>query len=467
MRVRFVHPAIGEATTSIPEGRDVVLGRPGADADIELTWDTRVSRRHACLWRADGKLWFLDLDSHNGSWRGRERLVGPVQVDMHMSILIGETVLERVPPTQRAPLQLDFVDKGAGLEPDPTPAVASPSQPEMPTADLASIANEPTQALRPVVAPTPPPPAPKQVAVHTPIRLDGRRVVGFVDRPALDRLWREGLSRGGLFVAADPSTELGREVSIHIDTPAGVISAPGVVVSVLSEEQAQSAGMVPGVGVDVRWPRAHRDAVEAYLSGAREALDFAAPEADGDAAGMMREVQRLMRGYEANSYYSALDLESTVKADRIEARMQELADLMSRAQDTVAPPQQARLRIARAALRRIRRVLLNPTARLEHDFRIGVVDAKRRIAEASHGGPDVQTLRRTYNAVCAEQVAEAARLTREAYARAQEGELDAAARLARQAYQLNPFFIELEAVIAGWDRSGRTNEPPTDPWGRR
>ena len=45
----------------MPNG-GLVVGRKGGDADVEVGWDTLVSRRHGQFWQQKGVVWYRDLD---------------------------------------------------------------------------------------------------------------------------------------------------------------------------------------------------------------------------------------------------------------------------------------------------------------------------------------------------------------------------------------------------------------------
>lgn len=458
MRIRFIHPAIGQATTWIPRDRDVVVGRPGVDADIELTWDSRISRRQACLWQADGALWFLDLDSHNGSWVGRDRLRGPVKLEIGTSILLGETVLQRISSEAPRALKLEY-DAPRALVPDLSAIIEPPpARVEPDTMDLSGMTSDVTTTLR---ALTPPTAIPSQENEDG-LRFEGAaHVAGKVNRTELLQLWREGLRRDGLYVNAATPPPPGTNVSIELQTPGGPLSLKGRVVSVLSPEQANSAGMSPGAGIDVRWSRGQRDALEAYLQ-----FDRKRPTGDrdeGPGANRVQEIleiaRTLIRAYEADSFYAALGLLPSARRDAVSDRNDELLASIESAYRQASPPQQARLQTARAALARMRRVLLNDDARLEHDFRMGFIDAERRLGAVEAGRVDIQTLRQSFNRVQPTAVAEAARLTREAFASNQAGEQRTALHLAQRAYHLNPFFVELKDIITGWQKALEGAQP--------
>ena len=87
-------------------GSTVTFGRDRNNS-ICLSWDHRVSRHHARLWRA-GENWILeDLGSTNGTYVGDYRLEGPVAIVPGHTFRVGRTQLElRVRETPAPPAEL-------------------------------------------------------------------------------------------------------------------------------------------------------------------------------------------------------------------------------------------------------------------------------------------------------------------------------------------------------------------------
>ncbi|MBI4816526.1 MAG: FHA domain-containing protein [Deltaproteobacteria bacterium] len=88
-KVRVRHPAIGDFAFTVT-GKGVVVGRRGGGADIDLGWDSRVSRRHGRFWTEDGQVLFEDLSSRNGSFIGPKR-VSEARLLVGDSIILGDT----------------------------------------------------------------------------------------------------------------------------------------------------------------------------------------------------------------------------------------------------------------------------------------------------------------------------------------------------------------------------------------
>jgi hypothetical protein len=145
VRLKLLHPAIGLAALPLREGETLVFGRGGADVD--LGWDTQVSRRHARVGLRGGHVYVEDLSSRNGTWIGRARLHGPRALDMGEEVLIGDTVLRVAPANEADPFcevtdaELDGYaeDLGFGAPPDATSATRDLRQT---TADLRVVSDD-------------------------------------------------------------------------------------------------------------------------------------------------------------------------------------------------------------------------------------------------------------------------------------------------------------------------------------
>lgn len=527
-----MHPAIGEFTVSLHPGEEIVVGRAAAETDIEVSWDRRISRRHARLWAEDGAVWFEDLGSRNGSWQGTEPLVGPNRLRPGSSVVLGETILiipdvlseldakaaesthdglpaidlRSLPSVSTDPLSaledlLGTMDVGrledtdldrqdletlvpwpggrAGeLPPEvaelratrlvPTTAAATPitaPEPVEPPAPPPAILILEPEPARAAPAPEPAPAAPEparrpRLGPDNTVQISGAR-------PALAALWDEDLSKGGLYAESDRPPQVGSYVEIQVDGPGGPLVLHATVVSAVQPEQAAAYGMRPGVGLqltDLKGPK--RQVLEAYVRGHRRDLSGAnTEEVDGPAspeieAALVR-AKKLLTEADRDAYYRGLDLAPECTQQRLRATLDELHATFDTALTAATPPQAARLRAARTVVERLSRILLNPEARLEYDFRAGHVRALERLAlAADKAGPDLATLRRVWNRVAPEKVEEAARLTRKAFSARQEHDLEQAVRHGRQALELNPFFEELKKTVDTWEKLRRETSSP-------
>ena len=70
------HPKISRRRLKMREGQRVIVGRNGADAQLQLEWDHHVSRRHTRLVALQGVLHIEDLGSRNGTYIDGVRIQG-------------------------------------------------------------------------------------------------------------------------------------------------------------------------------------------------------------------------------------------------------------------------------------------------------------------------------------------------------------------------------------------------------
>lgn len=481
MKVRFLHAAIGELALPLRPGGETVVGRAGAAADIELTWDRRISRRHAKLWAEGGYVWFQDLGSRNGSWQGDTRLEGPIRLEPGASVLLGETALV-VPEEQSEPHPRE-VERT--FEHAPTSLVQGIANAVTETTmqlgelvgsrdDLEAVASPQTMDLRmtddmgsgDLPSPEPTPDTALPAPSRRPQLTRPDRVECDVDRGQLGELWSQEISKGGLYVQTATPPPLGSRVEIRLETTAGRISLQSQVVTVVSPERSAAFGMPPGVGLQLSdLSAAKRTAIQDYVSGRTAALGHANTPSGGldaiSVEGALQAARQLLTEADRDALYKSLDVNPTVVDKDLRELLAARQMLFEQALPAATPPQAARLQAALTVLERMRRVLLNPEARLEHDFRAGHVRAPERIAAASeHRGPPLAILRRVWNRVAPEQVDEAARLTRKAFAARQEQDLGRAVRYGRRALELNPFFEELKKTVDAWERLQREAERP-------
>ena len=71
----------------------LVIGRSQKSADLICSWDSKLSRRHGRVWLEDGKVWYEDLGSSNGSWLDNTRIANKVPLDISREVKLGETCL--------------------------------------------------------------------------------------------------------------------------------------------------------------------------------------------------------------------------------------------------------------------------------------------------------------------------------------------------------------------------------------
>ena len=476
MKVRLLHPAVGEFSFPIDPGGQAVLGRRGAD--VEITWDRRISRRHARVWADGTRLFYEDLGSRNGSFIGSDRLAGTVELNPGMSVLLGETALLVPDRTERddiADLDQTFEAPAADLGLPETPIKTQDLLPQplhlsedlgLPRAVSASTEDMPAESAKPKTAEA----FVKETQRSYP-RLVGERLaqVELRDREDLRQLWAHDISKGGVFIKTDNPPPTGTRLEVQLMTPDGALSLYGQVVHIVDEASAERFNMPAGVGVQfVDLNADKRRAIQEYVDGLQQelisVLEPAQDLPDARVDDLVVEARKFLEAAENDQLYRALDIEPTASNAAIDRRVKELHKDLSQALANVPPPQQARLEAAQGVLKRIGRLLANEQSRLEYDFRNGYIRPKERLAAAHAGtGPSIELLRRTWNRVSHERVEQAALLTRRAFAARQAKRWDDAIRHAKQALTLNPFFEELEKTLEAWELAARAELAPTFP----
>jgi len=226
----------------------------------------------------------------------------------------------------------------------------------------------------------------------------------------------------------------------------------------VTPEQASAFGMPPGAGLqitDLSGPK--KAALEDYVEGRSVTVGVASAPGRDEAPPVeaaLEQARRLLAKADEEALYAAVGLSPETPTAKVRTELEALADRFKSSMPHAKPPQAARLQAALTVLERLGRVLVNPEARLEYDFRAGHVRAPTRIvAAAERQGPDLATLRRVWNRVHPDKVDEAARLTRKAFAARQEHDLDVAVRYGRRALEMNPFFEELRKTVDAWQRN--------------
>ena len=466
MKVRLMHPAIGELAFPLKSGASLVVGRIGAMTDVEISWDPRISRRHCRLWEQNGRVWFEDLGSRNGSWVAGERVERAVCLNEGASVLIGETVL-LLPDEQAGEIRHLQVRETHERLPNPdevraraaAQATLGLADETHPSRDGTAVYESPTIDLR------------HAGEVGTPSRSSAGRageephfaatdLVLFQarSREEVRELWERDLSKGGLFVPTRNPPERGAVLEVRVETPAGALNLRGTVVHVLSEEAAASFGGRAGVGIqvsDISLPL--REAIDRYLQGvadqfeetAAHPTEALAPEACDEA---LRRARSLLRDAEQRDFYAAVGVHPTAPMDSIRSGVTRMENQLQEALAGVPPPKAARVQAALNLLGRIRRVLTHVHGRLEYDFRNDHIRAQERLAAARTGaGPSLTELREAWNRVFPERVDRAALLTRRAFAARQRQDFRGALDAGHEAMALNPFFEELRHTLGIWE----------------
>ncbi len=233
MRLKLLHPAIGLAALPLREGETLVFGRGGADVD--LGWDTQVSRRHARVGLWGGRVYVEDLASRNGTWIGRARLYGPRALEVGEEVLIGDTVLRVAPANEADPFcevtdaELDTygADLGFGA---PVAASSATRDLRQTTADLRVVSEDLDEPSGPDVSP-PRSSFSSAFAPSTP---------GFAPPP------RNGAVASAGVVPVSPAPP--RRLSLVAPAPT---SSPGVAPGARAASPAPAAAAVPAHSADL------------------------------------------------------------------------------------------------------------------------------------------------------------------------------------------------------------------------
>jgi pSer/pThr/pTyr-binding forkhead associated (FHA) protein len=450
MRLKFIHPAIGEIVFPVQLDSRIVVGRRGGGSGIELNWDKRISRKHAALRiTAAGEIFFMDLGSNNGSFYGDQRIEEEIRFERGMSILIGETVMLVSDDEEELddPFGAESTDKPLetqDLDPEFQPGDQSFEIADMRTAEMRS-----PEADVPILDPIP---APEQIPATTARFVDfGKVEAFFADREAFGIFWRNELSQTGLFVATDRPPHFGCRVDVHIATPDGAIDLTTSVVHVVDQSAARRFRMSPGVGLQVNDLGLElRERLERYARGELSTLSLHTGDVLADADSVLDRAREILTAYDAGRYYEALQIAPDSQPEALAARIQEVESYLTRP-DGLTGPTRARIDAALTVLGKMSAVLGVQQRRLQYDFRSGHVRVGERLKHAYEGtGPSIAELRRAWNLVHPDRVDRSAVLMRQAFAASHQRDLDTAIRYGTEALELNPFFEQLRTYLSQW-----------------
>jgi Tfp pilus assembly protein PilZ len=436
-KIHLMHPAIGKIAVSIPE-QGLVLGRGGGASDLELNWDSRISRRHARVWLIGKEIWLEDLKSRNGCWFGQERIEVPIRLEAGMTVLIGETVVSA---------------------PDAETAIAPDTQPSLEALPL-PVRRAPIQATTdlPILRTADVSPPPPRTRAHSRVAAPDRIEVKVEEREDLKELWVRDISRGGIFVQTETPPPFGQPIEVRIETRDGTISLQGQVVHVVDAKAAATSGMTPGVGVQfVNLGPEQRKAIQDLIEGIQSiAKKKESAPAEEEAPAEVESAVKLARSFldraEHNDLYGAFQIDPLCNESTMRVAIRELRANFVRALTHARATHAARLERALSVLDRIGPLLLDPRRRLEYDFRIGNLRANERIEAArTRNGPSLKELRQILLDVAPDRVERAAALTRKAFSTRSAGDLKGALVAAHEALEQNPFFDELQSTVKAWE----------------
>lgn len=271
------------------------------------------------------------------------------------------------------------------------------------------------------------------------------RVAG---RDELQELWTRDLSKGGLFVEADDPPPLHTRLEVILETPGGTLPLTAEVVHVLEPAVAGSMGLSAGVGLQILDLVPERRALlDAYLRGVSDSLgDAAQDEAPLAAEELGALLRTFFAAFEASDLYEALALPPASSVAEIDARLAELERTFSSGAAAAATAVGARCQSALRALDRVSKLLRDPGRRLRYDLQAGHL----RVDERLKDGSDPDELRRAWEEIFPERIADAARHAGEALGAVEAGQLDQAVEAGERALELDPFNRELREAVARW-----------------
>ena len=175
--------------------------------------------------------------------------------------------------------------------------------------------------------------------------------------PALQTLWAQDLSKGGLFVATQSSPPLGARLTVELRTAGGTLSLRAEVVHVLDAVAARAAGHAPGVGLQLTdLTGANLTALESYATGRAPRLippSSTMPPGRWSVRDLQEVIRRLFAGVERGDCHMALGLAQGVSEREERARIASIRTLLAHRPADATPPQLARIQSARKVLLRV------------------------------------------------------------------------------------------------------------------
>jgi hypothetical protein len=435
--VRLKHPSIGEIQIALTKG-GLVLGR-GHEADVNLSWDASVSRRHARIVLRSGSVWIEDLQSHNGTWVLGAR-VDAVAMQHGTPVSIGETQLE---------LSSSLIDDLPAAETTDLPGRAAAPEIDEP--------HTPTLEAPP---PEIPPPAHR---TRTEPRLVANDRVEIVaeGREELKELWLRDISKGGVFVKSDTPPRVGERLRVRIQTSDGMIELRALVVHAIDPVSAKLMGTAPGAGLQfVDLLPEQRSALQRYVDGIARTLDdgqSGPPAPSGpDAEKMLLRARTFLEHVEKNDLYAALEVKPNAPEPEIDLRVKELRESFSAALAVIGLPRGVRLERAISTLEKIGPVMLDRLRRLQYDLRTGHIRAEERLSHAAAGGtPTAEELRRAWQLCAPDRMGQAATSAREAMLLRQKGQIPEAMMKLKEAIVNDPFSPELRPMLRAWEEHAK------------
>ena len=437
MKLQVTHPSIGTFAFQLPVGAPVVLGRDTRHADLELPWDPRVSRTHARIWFEEGRCYYEDLGSRNGSYRDGTRLGEPVCLEPGVPIMLGDTSLE---------LAAEYESPWAEVTESGAPSLNHPAlDPDRSVPDVMDA----------VLAPGPLDPPEPTVGPRPTIRFTGPARIR-IEGPGLQNLWREELSRGRLFAAGHVPVPRGSRVWIDVNLEDGFHEISAEVVHVGPGPRGEHgaglaiASIPPGLrgafegGADqtsmttmeLEPPVELIEAAEGsppIPSGPPSTSEWVPPEVSA---------QRFVSCVAADDLYAALDVSPDSSDDVVREALERWNRFLSQlaAEDEIPAAIEELIDPLARALALTEAQGGNPMPRLRYDFARGLVfpERRRQLAECGEG-PSLALLATAWRRAFPARSERARRLWTAAERAALAGQSDEGQRLKAQAISLAPF----------------------------
>lgn len=446
VKLRLVHSRIGEKIVDLADGA-MIVGREGAQVDLSLDWDARISRRHAQLSVENGVVFVEDLGSKNGTWEGESRITSKTAIAPSRPVIIGETLFALAPGNPLDDMMAAYVAGTDDLAPPPAPP---PPPPPIRSAPTPAFGAAPPLKIVPETK--------EGVRSHPRFVTEKKIGVRIAERSALKTMWTENISKGGLFVRTDTPPPRGTILEVLISTPDGELALNAEVVHVVDKQSSEAAGQPPGVGLAfVAVKPEQKRAIHQYVDGLadrlgpEEAPATAAATATPTIEPILQRARELITRAEDNDLYAALAVDASTATPEIHLRAQALKQQFTEAMNAATPPQLARLQAALKLLERAATLMASPARRLEYDFRHGEVRADQRIEQARQKvGPPVNELRLTWAKAFPERIERSMALAKAAFELRKGRDLIGAVRSGRQALELDPFHEELRQTVRAW-----------------
>jgi tetratricopeptide (TPR) repeat protein len=276
-------------------------------------------------------------------------------------------------------------------------------------------------------------------------------------RDELRELWSVDISKGGMFLHADPPPPFGTRLVIRLLTPDGPLKLPAEVVHVVDAEMAKSFGQLPGVGV--QFTRLDKDLaarIERYVDGvaARLTTDLTGDLGLEPIDLLLDDARRVMDAINASDLYGAIGVDPVAPAAAIVEQIDHLSRRFAHAPKDASPPKVARLEQVSRQLGKLVALFQNPLRRIHYDFQRGHVHADRRRQE----GQDFAQLRTIWTDLFPDRAGEARDHLRRARALEAVRDFDACVHEIDRALELDPFNEAYAEARAAWleQRSSRS-----------